>query len=54
MACEHDGHEIDPQSARFHGDFGSLINIGAALTHRAGPELADGRMQNGKPQWDDV
>ena len=42
------------QLARFHDDLGSLINIGAALTGRLGPELADSRMQNGTPQWGDV
>ena len=42
------------QSARFHDDLGSLINIGAALTHRRGPDLAGSRMQNSKTQWDDV
>ena len=40
--------------ARFRDDLGSLINIGAALIGRLGPELADSRMQNGTPQWGDV
>ena len=42
------------QSARFHDDLGFLINIGAALIHRLGPELAANRMRNRKPQWDDL